>query len=133
MESLKLLKIPKNFSELKMNPKHRKNCLSKSITILDSKFKKRCDYREYYNASGSTCYVVVWFHSKNVSFSISGTAGGYGYDKASAALSSSLLSAGFKFNQSFSGAGQSAIERALELVAKKLNGNKKLHTIVTFP
>jgi len=46
-----------------------------------------------------------------------GTAGGYGYHKASAAIKDALLSAGVKYSKSFGGVGDTAQEEALDLLA----------------
>ena len=46
--------------------------------------------------TASTVYCSVWVHSEGIHTAGSGTAGGYGYHKASAALSSALTSAGIE-------------------------------------
>lgn len=93
------------------------------VTYKLGKFNQPIDVRFYF--TGSTCYCCIWGSIKGKHFSGSGKAGGYGYDKKSAAMSSALQSAGFDVD-GLSATGETDL--AMKLLAG-LNGIKK-HTIV---
>lgn len=84
----------------------------------------------------TTCYACAFVtHKKAVledggtCVSGSGSAGGYGYDKPSAAAGEALRNAGFALEKSISGVGESAIREAVLAVAKAAGWpNAKLHT-----
>jgi len=61
---------------------------------------------------GSVCYCAFWFHFGTTTGHATGTAGGGGYDKTSAAFADALNRAGFKFSEGISARGESAIEAA---------------------
>jgi len=50
-----------------------------------------------------------------------GKAGGYGYDKPSAAFEAAMRSAGVEFDSGIAGVGDSAIREALGVLARYLN------------
>lgn len=82
----------------------------------------------------TTCYACLWVHKNAViadggtCVNGSGTAGGYGYDKASAAAGEAIRNAGFTLEKSISGVGESAIREALLAVAKAAGWpSAKLH------
>ena len=54
----------------------------------------------------------------------SGSAGGYGYHRASAAAGEAITNAGFKLSESINGAGDTAIEDALCAIAQ-IQGYRK--------
>lgn len=62
----------------------------------------------------------------------SGSAGGYGYHRPSAAAQEALNNAGFTFDRRFDGAGDSAIEEAMLAVASAI-GVKKPALVVAHP
>ena len=72
------------------------------------------------SASASTVYASIWVHSTNHQTSGTGKAGGYGYHKASAAISEAIRSAGIELDEDISGVGDRAIEDALEAIAQAL-------------
>lgn len=78
----------------------------------------------YKSARGSMVYASAWiaFTDKRTGASVyasgSGSAGGYGYCKASAACADALASAGVKLSQSISGVGERAVEDALRAICK---------------
>jgi len=96
-----------------------------SILVAYSKkqFSEPITVRWYF--AGSTAYCCIWGNIKGQHFSGSGSAGGYGYEKSSAALSSALQSAGFNVNGLSASGGNNT---AMEILAK-LNGSK-IFTIV---
>ena len=82
-----------------------------------------------------TCYACAWIaHKKSVlpdggtCVNGSGSAGGYGYDKPSAAVGEALRNAGFELSECISGRGESAIIEAALAVAKAAGWPKaRLH------
>lgn len=75
-------------------------------------------------------YACFWLHDKksNTYCSGSGSAGGYGYHRPSAASNEAIESAGIKLSNSISGRGDSAQEQALYSIGKKL-GYRKVYVI----
>ena len=72
------------------------------------------------SANASTVYASIWAHSANHETSGTGKASGYGYHKQSAAIDEAIRSAGITLSEDISGAGDSAIEGALEAIAQAL-------------
>ena len=74
------------------------------------------------NANASTVYATVWAHSPDgkTHLSGSGSAGGYGYHKESAAIDDAMRHAGVAFAKPFHGCGDGAVRVAIEVLAKKL-------------
>lgn len=81
--------------------------------------------RIYWSKNGATCYACVWIHG-DIGTSGGGKAGGYGYHKASAALSYALTDAGVQLSEDIGGRGESAMTDALAAMAKAL-GYRKFH------
>lgn len=76
------------------------------------------------------CYCCLWvFDGKGVYASGSAFAGGYGYHKASAALSLAAREAGFKFDQHFGGAGDEACRECVESIMTHLGFDRKSYVI----
>lgn len=107
---------------------HRKeNSFYKSLSLIsfkDNQFSEKLIVRFY--GSGQTVYCCVWGSINGNHFNGSGKAGGYGYDKESAAFSEALQSAGFEVS-SLAGTGQN--EEAINFIAKELM-NLEAFTIV---
>ena len=72
------------------------------------------------SANASTMYASIWIYDEKHHTSGTGKAGGYGYHKASAAIADAIESAGVTLNENIAGAGDSAIEQALEAIALAL-------------
>lgn len=68
--------------------------------------------------SASVVYASIWVRGKNRWISGTGSAGGYGYHKESAALDSAIRSAGIKLSSPINGAGDGAMREALNAIAK---------------
>src|SRR5690606_12184309 len=85
--------------------------------LPDEGFSQPLDVRFY--GSGQTVYCCIWGSIKGDYFNGSGKAGGYGYDKESAAFAQALQSAGFNVS-GLSATGQN--ERAMNIIAKNLMG-----------
>lgn len=80
------------------------------------------DVRFYMGRSSqsSVVYCFLWVHGGNKWGSGQGKAGGYGYDKFSAAFSDALSSAGIS-NTGIDGVGETAIKQAIQEIAEYFN------------
>jgi len=65
-------------------------------------------------------YCCVWISCNGDIVSGSGSAGGYGYNRMSAAVSDALKACGFKFDKEIAGVGESAVNEALIAIATDL-------------
>ena len=74
------------------------------------------------SSSASTVYATIWARSRDGKLHMSGTgsAGGGGYHKESAAINSAMVDAGIKFKRGFGGAGDGAAMVAIKTLAKRL-------------
>ena len=77
--------------------------------------------------NSSTVYATVWLHGKEYHGSGSGQAGGWGYNKESAAVDTALSMAGVKLSRSIHGTGET--REALEATARALGYRGQLLTI----
>lgn len=68
----------------------------------------------FYQGRGEYVYCLVWVHSENRYFRGVGRAGGYGYEKKSAAFEDAMYDMGATFSRSISGAGESYIKEAIQ-------------------
>lgn len=96
-------------------------------TLHDSRFERISPVvtlRIY--STQSRNYACVWINNGAAGIHLSGGgyAGGYGYHRASAAAQAALNDAGVILGENISGVGDSAIERALLAVARKVTGRK---------
>jgi len=71
--------------------------------------------RTYWPAQ--TAYACLWVHGSDIDTSGSGSAGGYGYCKESAAAAEAIDNAGIQLSESVSGVGTQAIEQAVLAIA----------------
>ena len=87
------------------------------ICVVGDEIKEVITYRAYMGRSkgSSTVYATIWVHSGECHRSGSGSAGGHGYHKESAAAYEAAIACGFEFNRSLSGTGQ--IDQMLEAMA----------------
>ena len=67
-------------------------------------------------------YACLWVHDRKsgIHCSGSGSAGGYGYHRPSAAAAEAFQSAGIELSKHIGGVGESAMKEALNALAKKL-------------
>ena len=72
------------------------------------------------SANASTVYASIWIYGEKHHTSGTGKAGGYGYHKASAAISDAIRSAGIELDENIAGRGDSATEESLEAIASAL-------------
>jgi hypothetical protein len=66
--------------------------------------------------TASTVYAAFWIYGPNISLSGKGSAGGYGYHKASAAIEEAIKSAGITLDVDIHGAGDSLVWEALHAI-----------------
>jgi len=66
----------------------------------------------FYFPGQTTCYCAFWVNLGEHSIRATGKAGGYGYEKKSAAFEDAARAAGFKFSENFGGKGETAIIEA---------------------
>lgn len=123
-----------NPSKNKFNDLHRKEkhfTESYEVVTFDAKrgFNNPITLRVY--STNSKVYVCVWVNAhaagkrkESVHVSGSGSAGGYGYHRSSAAAQEALSNAGFTFDENISGRGNDAILSALNAVCVSLSFKK---------
>ena len=129
MTQEKLIAIVPTYKNSKDNAKNlggNKETVDRYITIAklktapDGNFLTVIDARFYMGraSSASVVYCSVWINCYGYTTSGHGQAGGYGYDKISAALGDALDSAGVVLNRSINGSGQT--REALEAITEAL-------------
>lgn len=69
---------------------------------------------------GTVCYACLWVNAEPVHTQGSGTAGGGGYCKASAAAGHAISNAGFTLDKDINGVGIDAIREALKAIAVEI-------------
>ena len=129
MTQEKLIAIVPTYKNSKDNAKNlggnketvdRYIAIAKLKTAPDGNFLTVIDARFYMGraSSASVVYCSVWINCYGYTTSGHGQAGGYGYDKISAALGDALDSAGVVLNRSINGSGQT--REALEAITEAL-------------
>ena len=96
--------------------------LIQTFNVITDTLKEIITVRCYMgrSASASVVYTSLWITTPDYHGSGTGKAGGYGYHKASAAISEAIRSAGIELDEDISGVGDRAIEDALEAIAQAL-------------
>lgn len=74
---------------------------------------------------GSVAYCALWISSGDKWGRGQGKAGGGGYHKPSAALADAIRDAGIKLSHSVIAAGDTAMERACEAIARAVTGKRR--------
>jgi hypothetical protein len=110
--------------------------LIRSIQVFDlealdynNRPKRVIDCRLYMGRSNnsSTIYCLLWITPIDGTWvEGSGSAGGYGYEKQSAAIGDAIMSAGITLERSVSGVGLEAAKGGLEAIAEYFGSNKLL-------
>ena len=80
-------------------------------------------YKARKSDGASPVYASVWVLGAGFDISGHGRATGYGYHKASAALSTAIDSAGIVLSERIAGVGDGASQRALEAIARAIAGD----------
>lgn len=109
--------------------KYRKeSALYRQISILDRDTGKEIVIcRTYY--PGTVAYCCLWIHGPGEHGSGAGKAGGYGYHKESAALQEAIGRAGIRLSEPIDGRGDSAMDDALEAIARAVTGKRKFYMV----
>ena len=80
-------------------------------------------YKARKSDGASPVYASIWTNGAGFDISGYGRATGYGYHKASAALSEAIDSAGIVLSERIDGLGDGASQRALEAIARAIAGD----------
>ena len=111
------MKIKSITPQENININHRKeNGFDRAYIVLDKKGQTIAELRTYWPAND--VYACLWVHYGGIYATGSGRAGGYGYDKRSAAASEAFSKAGIKTDKSFHGSGNQM--QALEALGRHL-------------
>jgi hypothetical protein len=133
------------FKELNRAPKftisHRKeNHFYKQITAIaihpDGRAYDAVILRLY--ATDAKSYACIWTHS-NCAWNNaqdfwrngSGTAGGYGYHRGSAAAAEAIYNAGIELSEDINGRGDQAIEEAVHAIARAIWEDSNIKIYIT--
>ncbi len=104
------------------------------VVVDDGQLKEVVDLRVY--GTNAMNYVCVWINDSkhNIHATGSGSAGGYGYHRPSAAASEAFAKAGVEFTDELAGRGDTIMESAVEAVVRKLYPrNKIVEVLKTHP
>lgn len=126
-QNIKVIRKDKQKKELNINYR-RENHFWCSYKVLDKDFYDWIDCR-FYCTNGGTVTCCIWVSGEN-NFRASGKAGGWGYEKKSAALQDALNNAGIVLNKSIWGTGE--IRDTLTAVGKWTSKKRNLHVIEAF-
>ena len=105
-----------------------------AVALINGKMREVVVARWYMarkSDGASPVYASIWAYGAGFDISGHGRATGYGYHKASAALSTALDSAGIVLSEPIAGVGEGAIRRALEAVARAIAGDAAKILIVS--
>ena len=97
-----------------------------AVAVVNGKMREVVVARWYMarkSDGASPVYASIWTYGAGFDISGHGRATGYGYHKASAALSTALESAGIVLSERIDGLGDGAIRRALEAIARAIAGD----------
>ena len=97
-----------------------------AVALIDGKMREVVVARWYKarkSAVASPVYASIWTYGAGFDISGHGRATGYGYHKASAALSAAIDSAGIVLSEPIAGVCDGASRRALEALARAIAGD----------
>lgn len=114
-----------NLRETPRNMFRKDDSLYREIAAIDPATGKALVIARIYHP-GTVAYACIWIHGANRYGRGTGKAGGYGYHKASAALSEAIDDAGITLSESISGVGDSAMERATDAIARAITGKRRI-------
>jgi hypothetical protein len=134
-ERKQIATLPKaeHISNAKNHGRDKETVGIRSLVVLSKgELKEVVDVRFYMGRSNSASKVFcsIWCNNSKQSLSGTGSAGGGGYHKESAAFSDAVSSAGIELSVSVDGVGDRAIDDAMKAIAKALGyrGKSKLIT-----
>ena len=105
-----------------------------AVTTINGKMREVVCARWYMarkSDGASPVYASIWVFGTGIHVSGNGRATGYGYHKASAALSAAIDSAGIVLSERIDGVGDSASRGALEAIARAIAGDGAEILLVT--
>ena len=97
-----------------------------AVAVINGKMREVVVARWYMarkSDGASPVYASIWTYGAGFDISGHGRATGYGYHKASAALSAAIDSAGIVLSERIDGLGDGASQRALEAIARAIAGD----------
>ena len=97
-----------------------------AVTVINGKMREIVIARWYMarkSDGASPVYASIWTYGAGFDISGHGRATGYGYHRASAALSAAIDSAGIVLSERIDGVGDSASRGALEAIARAIAGD----------
>ena len=97
-----------------------------AVALIDGKMREVVVARWYKarkSDGASPVYASIWTYGAGFNISGHGRATGYGYHKASAALSAAIDSAGIVLSERIDGLGDGAIRSALAAIARAIAGD----------
>jgi len=97
----------------------------KELAVIHSEHGAVARFRFY--CTGQTIHCIAWVGSRDLYGNGYGKAGGYGYDKASAAMADAIDHAGIKLSKSIAGVGDTAMREAAIAIGKMLTGCRKFY------
>ena len=75
-------------------------------------------------ATTARIYCCVWIDGKDTHGVGCDYAGGWGYDRVSAAFAGAISAAGIEISENIAGVGRSAVEQVIKLITDKLTNEK---------
>lgn len=126
-QGIKVLKKEKQKKDFNVNYRRENNFWCEYIA-LDKDFYDWVDCK-FYCTNGGTVTCCIWVSGK-YHFNATGKAGGWGYEKKSAALQDALNNAGIVLNESIWGTGM--IKETIKALATKTSGKRNIHIIESF-
>ena len=109
-----------------MSPQKELVSAMSAVAVINGKMREVVIARWYKarkSDGASPVYASIWTYGAGFDISGHGRATGYGYHKASAALSAAMDSAGIVLSERIDGVGEGAIRRALEAIARAIAGD----------
>lgn len=94
------------------------SCMVLVVLDADNRLRELATIRWHMSPRGSRVRCNLWIHSPGLHARGSGSAGGYGYCKRSAAASDAFAHAGITFDADMNGAGMGMVRDALEAIAR---------------
>ena len=109
-----------------LSPKKELVSAMSAVAVINGKMREVVVarwYRARKSDGASPVYASIWTYGAGFNISGHGRATGYGYHKASAALSAAIDSAGIVLSERIGGLGDGATRSALESIARAIAGD----------
>jgi len=85
--------------------------------------------RLYQTKTAAYCRLFVNSADHGITATGSGKAGGYGYNRQSAAASEAISNAGFMLSETIDGQGDKAVREAVKAIGERVAPTKRIHII----